>query len=197
MPYFKLVNGSHNVGSGTESKTYRSNDMYNNVVESDEDLAAEMPEKFIPWHGPAPTPRRGRKGKPGEAPKPPTDVDRAISMIVKPGLTADQMEEAAEKLAEQARQLKESAAHAKALQNKKPKAKPEEDEEEGDEDEDATPKATASEAEAEEEDEDAEDLNALTVPELKERAKAAGVTGYASMAKADLVKAVEEAEDGQ
>lgn len=39
-----------------------------------------------------------------------------------------------------------------------------------------------------------EDLNALHVPELKDRAKEAGVTGYSKMGKEELIEAIQEAE---
>lgn len=69
--------------------------------------------------------------------------------------------------------------------------------EDEDEDEDEDDDDTEDEDDDEDEDEEEEDLNDLTDKQLKARAKAAGVKGYAKMKKAKLVKAIVAAEDSE
>lgn len=60
MAFYRLKHGSHSIGSGANARTYRAKDFAANIVESDQDLAAMMPEKFEYHRGAVPDDLTGR-----------------------------------------------------------------------------------------------------------------------------------------
>lgn len=149
MGFFLLKAGSHAGGTigdkDNPPRFYSAKDPLNNVVESDQDLAALYPEKFTYHEGAAPERGatanplsayavRGQEGDP--PPGPPTDQDRAAAAMAKPLTVADARKQA-EWHRQQADNLDQSALeserlHAQSKESQQQKAPPAAKEEKSD-----------------------------------------------------------------
>jgi hypothetical protein len=111
--FFKLKAGAHTSGDGTNTKYFQANDPVNNVVESDQDLAAWDPLKFEKIDQP---PGQGgmARGLYGlERPPGPSSPEQAQlqAMLLAP-ITTQEMEQRARQFEELAKTLRERAQQA-------------------------------------------------------------------------------------
>lgn len=183
-----------------------------NVVEfpEGEDPVAEDPARWEVYSGPPPKFNAAGKLLPNTRmtlpPGPPDENARAVAAAARP-LTAEDAEAEADRLEAQAALLRETAKKTKAAVKagaKKKEGGPATEVAEASKglkpasgSPAAAPAAAPAEPEnGEEEDEDEDDeLDDMTVTDLREKAKEAGVTGYSAMTKDQLVKEIRKAED--
>jgi hypothetical protein len=110
--YFRLKAGSHAAGIGATLRFFDHKDPKNNIVKSEEDLAATMPEKFEDYSGPIP--EHVRRDVPFfeiASPGPPSDMARASASLSGP-MTNEEKKSKAEELRALAEQLEKEAESA-------------------------------------------------------------------------------------
>jgi hypothetical protein len=115
--FFKLKAGAHTSGDGTNTKYFQANDPLNNVVESDQDLAAWDPAKFEKIDQP-PGQMGMARGLYGlEQPPGPSSPEQAQlqAMLLAP-VTTQEMEQRAKQLEDMAKSLRERAQQSQQSQ---------------------------------------------------------------------------------
>jgi hypothetical protein len=199
MAYYLLKVGSFAAGTvGDEKNPYRqyqASDPANNVIESDQDLAARFPSKFSYYDGPAPKNTggilnpgpnyvRGQEGDP--PPGPPSEQDVAEAAMAKPLTVSDARKRAdwhrqqAEMLDQQASDSERAYAQSQE-QQKAQKGEPSE----------AAPKAQS--APTQEKIPPDHELESKTKDELLDLAEYHEVNVHKSANKPEIIKALKQA----